>query len=284
MNYLLLLASVAAASLNSVLLHKLDEDRDAFEFNMYTSFIWMIILFACNGFKITFTKQAVLFALLYGTIQVMFQVSKAKAMSAGPVSITTLIGNCSLLLSTAVGVIVWREKVTVFQVLGLIMLLAAVIYCSYSKQNTAHTAKWKFYCVVFFVFAASVGIVFKTFSKSGSNDCTGNMMFFAAVVMSLMLLCITLFNKRKSTAVKNKFDRKYLMLVLSCGILSCLYNRLNIYLTGQLPSIVFFPSFNGGVVLASFLMSKFILKEKLRIKQTIAILIGALAICIVGVM
>lgn len=54
--------------------------------------------------------------------------------------------------------------------------------------------------------------------------------------------------------------------------------------TGQLPSIVFFPSFNGGVVLASFLMSKFILKEKLRIKQTIAILIGALAICIVGVM
>ena len=244
----------------------------------------MIILFACNGFKITFTKQAVLFALLYGTIQVMFQVSKAKAMSAGPVSITTLIGNCSLLLSTAVGVIVWREKVTVFQVLGLIMLLAAVIYCSYSKQNTAHTAKWKFYCVVFFVFAASVGIVFKTFSKSGSNDCTGDMMFFAAVVMSLMLLCITLFNKRKSTAVKNKFDRKYLMLVLSCGILSCLYNRLNIYLTGQLPSIVFFPSFNGGVVLASFLMSKFILKEKLRIKQTIAILIGALAICIVGVM
>lgn len=284
MNYLLLLLSVAAASLNSVLLHKLDDNKDVFEFNMYTSFIWIIILFASNGFKITFSKQVVMFAFLYGIIQVMFQVSKAKAMATGPVSITTLIGNCSLLLSTAVGIIIWHEKITVFQVLGLIMLLSAVIYCSYSKQNAAYTYKWKFYCVVFFVFAASVGIVFKVFSKSGNNNCTGDMMFLAAVVMSVMLFIITMFNKKKRTAPKNVIDKKYVVLVLSCGALSCFYNRLNIFLTGQLPSIVFFPSFNGGVVLASFLMGKYILKEKLKMKQTIAILIGALAICIVGIM
>lgn len=284
MDYLLLLLSVVAASLNSVLLHKLDDKKDVFEFNMYTSFIWIIILFVSNGFKIKFSKQAVLFAFLYGIIQVMFQVSKAKAMATGSVSVTTLIGNCSLLLSTAVGVIVWHEKITVFQFFGLIMLLLAVVYCSYSKQNVTYTPKWKFYCVVFFVFAASVGIVFKVFSKSVNSDCTGDMMFFAAVVMSVMLFIITVFNKRKPTASKSKIDKKYLFLILGCGVLSCFYNRLNIFLTGLFPSIVFFPSFNGGVVLASFLMSKFILKEKLRIKQTIAILIGALSICIVGTM
>ena len=58
------------------------------------------------------------------------------------------------------------------------------------------------------------------------------------------------------------------------GCLSCLYNRLNIYLSGALDAVIFFPAFNGGVIIASTLLGVICLKEKLSRWQTAGIFLG----------
>ena len=55
-------------------------------------------------------------------------------------------------------------------------------------------------------------------------------------------------------------------------------------LFGALDGVIFFPSFNGGVVVLSTGVSMIIFKEKLSAKQLIGLLLGISGICIIGIL
>ena len=284
-----LLITIFAASLNSVLLHKLPKENDVFTFNFICSVIWFIVLFAINGFSITFSKEIVFWGILYGIVQMFFLIFKTKAMGAGPVSITTLIGNCSLLLSTVVGIIVWKESISRMQILGIAMLIVAFFLCTYSKSQDSKSKIWVFYCVFFFACAAGVGITFKGYSKSlvDSEERANDMMIIASIAMMVLLavkkgLDMFLAQKKNEKIEKISYDKTHLWIALSSGVLSCVYNRLNIVLAGKLPAAVFYPCFNGGVILLSLILSIILLKERLTLRQTIGLMIGTTAVLVIG--
>ena len=55
-------------------------------------------------------------------------------------------------------------------------------------------------------------------------------------------------------------------------------NKTNTYLSGVLPSVLVFPITNGGVILATTLLSVLFFKEKLSLLQKIGLVIGILGI------
>ncbi len=279
---LLLLLSIVAASVNSVLLHKASGKLNTVSFNMIGTVVWILILAGMNRFSLSITPPILIWGVLYGIVQMLFMLFKAKAMGTGPVSTTTLIGNCSLLLSTTVGVLVWHEGLSVFQVIGIALLIAAFFCCTYSKGEKEYSRMWLIYCCCFFVSSAGVGIIFKAFSKSvdsGVND----MMLVAAVTMLTLSGLVRLFGAVTRKNAKEQIEwKKILPIAIFCGLLSCAYNRLNVFLTGELPSAVFFPIFNGGVILLAMVLGTCVLKERLTKRQTIGILMGTAAVAVVG--
>lgn len=100
MNYLLAV-SVLAASFNSILLSKSGANKrdTVFGFNFLCALIWCVVLFVGNNCRLHINAQIVFWGIMYGTAQTFFLLFKTAAMSAGSVSITTLIGNSSLLVS-----------------------------------------------------------------------------------------------------------------------------------------------------------------------------------------
>ncbi len=279
---ILLIISIAAASINSTLLHKAAGKMDTVSFNMVGSVVWIVVLTILNGFSITVTAQTVLWGVLYGIIQILFMLFKAKAMGSGPVSATTLIGNCSLLLSTAVGVIVWQEKVSVPQIIGIALLIAALFCCTYTREQEKRSRIWRAYCCGFFVFSAGVGIVFKAFSMTGSGS-VNDMMLVAAVTMVILSGLVRLCRAAPGKSEKRN-SKGVLLLAFISGLLSCMYSRLNIFLTGALPSAVFFPGYNGGVILLATALGTYVLKERLSRWQIMGILLGTIAIVIIGLL
>lgn len=111
MNYLLLFSSVSFAVFNSILLHKRSDKVNSFFFNGICSAVWIVLLLTANKGTLHIDRNVVTYGIMYGIVQLMFLFFKLKAMSKGPVSVTTLIGNCSMILSAAVGVIMWHESV-----------------------------------------------------------------------------------------------------------------------------------------------------------------------------
>ncbi len=285
--YFMLAASILAASFNSVLLHKakIEGKGSVYTFNLFSSLLWCVLLFAVNLGKITINLQILFWAVLYGIVQALFIFFKTNAMNSGPVAITTLIGNSSLLISVIFSFLMWGEPIGAVKFLGIVLLLFALFLCTYKKSGENNfSKKWIVYTVFFLVFCASVGLVFKAFSKTPVKAMADDMMFISAIVMSVSFFVLSLLSGGFKTMKQNGFKIKsFLAFAIFSGILSCLYNRLNIYLSGELDAVIFFPFFNGGVILLSTILSVITCKEKLSTRQIIGIIIGIAAISIISI-
>ena len=287
--YYMLLFSVIAASFNSVVLNKarVGKKEDVFPFNLVVSLMWCIIFFIANKGHISVSTKILLWGIVYGLTQTCFILFKTAAMSTGSVTVTTLIGNSSLLISILVSLIVWKEKITAADIIGLVLLVIAIFLCTYTKdasKSINHTSLWKYYVLLFLLSSAGVGIVFKAFGKSGNLEHCGDMMFVSSIVMIISNLVICFFTggfKLQNIALRSK---GFVAFAVLSGILSCLYNRLNVFLAGNMDALIFFPAFNGGVLFLSAALSAFICRERLKITQLIGLTAGISAICLMGIL
>ena len=277
MPYLLLLLSILFAVLNNIFYHKLSEmgKYDNFFFTAASSLVWLVVLAPMADYG-NILKVEIIFGVIYGIVQALFLFFKMKALSSGPVSVTSVVANCSMILTTVLGIIIFSEKVSIIQIFGSALILLSVFFCIDPKSDMKMTTKWKIYCIFFFIFAAGVGLIFKLFSSYKASG--ANMMSIAAMTMVVSLLILSFITEKKP-----KLSKKHSLFAIICGILSCLYNRLNVFLTGALPSVVFFPIFNGSIVLFSSISGAVIFKERLSKKQLVGIIIGIAAIIILAV-
>lgn len=149
-----------------------------FVFTAVSSLVWLIAALP-NKTIVHINSVEVFFGVLYGFVQAMFLFFKMKAMSSGPVSITSVVSNCSMLLTTLLGIIIFNESCSLMQIIGVLLILLSVFLCIDPKSGMEMTLKWKIYCAIFFVFAASVGIIFKFFANSSGN--ANNMMSISAI-------------------------------------------------------------------------------------------------------
>ena len=287
--YFMLLLSVIAASFNSVVLNKAKASKleNVFFLNLIVSLIWCVILFVTNKGHISANPQVLFWGILYGLTQTCFILFKTAAMNTGSVTVTTLIGNSSLLISILVSLIIWNEQVTVADIIGLGLLVIAIFLCTYTKDAAKaanHTPSWKYYVLFFLLSAAGVGIVFKAFGKSGNLEYCGDMMFISSIVMIISNLVICFFTGGLKPQNIAAHSRSFVVFAVLSGILSCLYNRLNVFLTGNMDALIFFPSFNGGVVFLSAVLSALICGERLKITQLIGLAVGISAICLIGIL
>lgn len=286
--FFVLLISVLAASLNSTVLHKarLSGDRSIYLYNLIGAAVWCISLFAVNGCRLHLDASILLWGCIYGMTQALLILFKTAAMNQGPVSVTTLIGNCSLLLSVVGCLILWHEPISLADIGGLALLLLGIFLTTAKTTGGRFTKKWLICALLFLVCGAGLGITFKAFSKSGVGY-TGDMMLAASCVMLATYSFLYMITKERASApgiFSKKEKRAFMFTALISGLCSCLYNRLNIYLSGVMDGVIFFPTFNGGVIVLSTVFSVILLKEKLSAKQLAGIIIGIMGIFIIGVL
>jgi drug/metabolite transporter (DMT)-like permease len=106
------------------------------------------------------------------------------------------------------------------------------------------------------------------------------MLLVSAAVMMFFYLCVLLTTRDRTMPFAKK---KFFVYVLAAGILSCLYNRFNITLSSVMDAVIFFPAFNGGVVIVSGVLSSLIYKEKFSKRQLVGFGLALFAIFIIGV-
>ena len=68
------------------------------------------------------------------------------------------------------------------------------------------------------------------------------------------------------------------MIFVLIGVSTAANHKLNLYLSGVLPSAVFFPAVNGGPLVLASLTAFIFFKERLSKKQWIGLLIGTAAV------
>lgn len=325
MQYFFLALSVLAAAANNTMLHlpllkrsKVNE----FVFNIGVAAVWIVLLFAVNGGVHGFSSRTALFGLLYGIVLAGFLFCKMQAFANGPVHLTSLVGSSSFILTTVFNAVYWKEKVSGWQIAGILMMLAAVFAITWrphraeSDKKQKLTGKWAVYAGAFFFFSALTGIIFR-FHQAADAVHTDEMMIFASAVVIAFLGILSagsfLFKRRRRMNAEdcrggdaNAHDggdanardgaganardglpvrRRTLALcalTAACGVAGCVYNRLNIYLSGAMANAVFFPLFNGGNIILSSLAGRIFFREKLSGLQIVGIVCGMFAVILVS--
>ena len=71
-------------------------------------------------------------------------------------------------------------------------------------------------------------------------------------------------------------------LAVASGAVAAALNRVNLSLAGAVPSMIFYPVFNGTVTLATGVAAFLISKEKLNLRQWLSLLLGIAAIALIA--
>lgn len=285
-NYILLLTSVLVEVGKAVTYNVFSKDRerssgDFHLMNFATMLVAALGLLLFAGFDAMPSIFTVLLGILFGILTMSGALFNMKAMSLGPVSYTQLICCSSMIIPAFSGAIFWNEDLSFGHIIAVFLLLACFFFSSETKgENRAATLKWLLFVILTFVCVGSIGITQKVQQTSSYKAESSWFLIIALITASVISLVLWLYETRgeKSSERKEILNPKLIGMFLFIGFVIAFTNKVNLYLSGAMPSIIFYPLVNGGALILTMLAGFVIFKERLSKKQTLGMIFGFAAV------
>lgn len=245
------------------------------------SLLFLIIqgkgLFGISAFSL-------ILSVFFGFSVAVTQVMQARAMGNGPASIVTLIYSCGFLIPIFYGLAFWQEDVSVFQWIGVALLVVSISLIVSKGNSGGALVSWLPFAIVAMLGSGINAIFQKTHQYSSYADelplflvCS---LFFSALFTGLASFLI----RGEKTNKTHKKSLKSIAVPICLGVCVGLLNFLNLSLSGKIPSIIQFPIYNVGNMLLTSGISAAIYKDKITRRQGIGLAVGIAAILVVGLL
>ena len=225
---------------------------------------------------------------LYGTATVLSQILFLLALSRGPLSLTTMLTTSSMPITTLVCALFWKEAVSLSQWIGMSVMAFALVLCVGRQQKTGGKSAnilWLLLCAGVVLLGVLVGVLQKNHQLSPyKGELDAFLVTGFLVGASLMGLSFAVVKPVQREAVFQTTAHRIVLPAAAViyGLCSGTIHKINMYLVGVLPSVLFFPVNNGGSLLLSMVVSVTVFREKLTEKQVVAIALGIAAILLLG--
>ena len=265
--------------------------------NIFVSVISALVPAVLGGFSFEVSLFTAVLAIIFGFVSSIQCILYMKALSIGPVSLTTLLVSMSTVITSLSGIF-FGEQPTAFQYVGIALMVACfVLTVKADKSHRKATFGWLMLSIVSFALSGAIGVIQKIHQTSTHADelyAFLTVAFSVSVLYSLVSLPFTVKKDGDgaflTTGEQNAVldgARKYSALsysfmlggmIAAIGVCIAFNNVINLFLVGVMPSAVFFPVVNVGGLLLSILASLALFREKLSKKQWLGLAAGVLAI------
>lgn len=234
--------------------------------------------------QIRISTFSMLLAVVFAAITAAANYCSLMAVATGPMSASTLFVYMGMVIPTAFGILYYRQPVSFFQVVGCVLMIASLFLCIQLKRDSSMTVKWLIYAMGSFVMWGAVGICQQLHQESAYAHELNGFLFWSFAILTIFMFIIYIAIKKKITVPCGyRLKSKATVYVLITGIFIGIVYKINLFLTGALPSIIFFPVVNGGVMLLSEISAITAFKEKATVRQLVGILVGILSVCMLGI-
>ena len=254
------------------------------DINFYNAFMYAVCVIVFGILAIISMKislYTVLMALAFGAITAIQQYYKVVALGNGPMHVSSLIITASMLIPTLSGPILFPETES-FEPLKLIFaaILVVFLYLSAAPSGKGDKKKiawcWIIALIVTFVFQGLVGVMQKIHQSSLHKD-----ELFAFLAISFTFSFILSLIRSRGTQAPSYFKKSTYALAVLSGVCTFAMNYINLWLSGIIPTQIFFPAINGSSIILTAIVSVFLFKEKMSVKQLIGIIGGML--CLIAI-
>ncbi len=246
--------------------------------------IGIILLCIISGISFRVSVFSVVLGFLLGICNVLSTAYNLKAYSNGPFTYTTIIISFSSIIPTLSGLF-FGEKISKIQYIGvLLMLICLCLSPEKSKENQEFNFKWLVCCGIAFVFSGGIGVIQKFHQNSQAHKNEMAALLIIAFVFSVIFSAFKCFSTKRNnlTDVKNNDSKKIIKIAAICGFSFAFPHTINLFLSGKLPSIIFFPAVNLCPMILGMLFALTFLKEKLIKKRWFGVAIGIVAIILLS--
>ena len=277
MNTVLLIITIVCLTMQTVF-KKIYNNRSVADCKYFFSMLLSLgatafFVFTSRGlrFSVEVLPYSLMFAVFYG----LASVGSFLSIANGPLSITALIISYSLMVPTLYGIIFLNEVPGIGLCVGIVLLILSLFLISKKSRNAPMTLKWVIYVALAFIGNGMCSVVQKMQQNAFDGKFKNEFMIIALVVISLFMGILTLAKERDKLTGNVKYG---LICGLSCGFMNGIVNMLVMVLSGSMAISIMFPLISSGDVVLTYLISTFVYKEKLTIKQFVGFLFGVASV------
>ena len=236
----------------------------------------------------TFDIGVVPYSVGFGLSYAICQFGNINALRTGPVALTTLMLNLSLIATVIWGFIFWGAEFSLLAVIGLILVAVSFCLCLSTKKGSDNgeekkvNLKWFIYAAMAFAGNAGCSIIQKTQQMHFGGQHGKIMMVFAILFSVVFTLIVYLkSDKRDSKAI---LKSSAVALPIGTGAFNVFLNLFVIILaTSPISPSVIYPVIAVGALSVSSIFTFAVFKEKLHWWQWLGIAVGAAAVALLSI-
>ena len=229
-----------------------------------------IVTFLLNGLHYTPSQLTLLLGLANGVILFLYNLGMIQAARRGPYaiqSIVMLFG--SIVVCIIFSAIYWGDRMTVLQIVGILIMLAAFIVLNSGGLILRDIKKGYFFWVISLFFTNGIyGVLMDAAQRIHPGERNDMIIttFLSSAIVSLIYLLLT---QRKKAIEALAMGKK----AACCALISSISAAFAVYLImiiiGYIPSYIMYTIGNGSLLGVSAILSWAILKEPIS-KNTLA--------------
>ena len=288
---LLIILSVITSALISILRGVYSKSHPMsgvylWRFNFYQNifcFSAILLIYLFSSAKFNFSAFSVLLGALLAVANILSLEGILKAQACGSFAYTTVIVALSAIIPSMSGPVLFGERVTFSQLVGIALMVICILLSPAKDEGEkrSFSLKWLLFCAVAFVFSGAVGVVQKIHQNNAAHKAEMPALlltcFFVSFVLSGINLIIERGRTKKSGERLNKLTPAVVLFPAAAGLCFAFPHTINLFLSGRLASVVFFPTINLCPMMLTMLYAVFGFKEKLTAKQWAGIAVGVLS-------
>ncbi len=239
--------------------------------------ITAIYIFSGGDFHVS--GFSLLMGVLLAAANILSLNTTMKAQSCGPFAYTTVITALSAIIPTVAGLFL-GETIKGAQFIGIGLMAVCIILSpeGKGKEENKTNLKWLLFCAAAFVTSGSVGVVQKLHQHSELHRSEMATVLITCFLLSTLVAAVNYFYERNDEYAETaKHTRSSVIFPIATGICFAYPHTINLFLSGKLPSVVFFPTVNLSPMILTMVASVVLFKERLSLKRWIGIVIGILS-------
>ena len=278
----------------------------AFTFSAASCLFSLLVFVISSGGEFDFSIEVLPYSVLFAAAYVTATACVYFSISFGSLALTSLIVQYSLIIPTVFGFVLWGEKISLLVIVGIILLCIslALINCNgKSKKNdeadgdaepafedgfhrkrneTAPggaqkniTPKWIIYVFLAFVGNGLCSTVQKAHQMKFDGKYESEMMICALLLSFISLFALALIKERSD--IKGALKTGCIQCTV-CGFANGAVNLLVLTLSLKMAASLMFPIISAGGIVATYLVSLFIYRERMTRSETAGMIIGIASI------
>ena len=288
---LILLSQITAMTIPSALQKKFKKNTPFYyaTISLVFSLLFFVVVFLIkngldfSGFEVNLLKYALPFGACFSASSIFTKL----ALDEGDLSLTSLFLSFSLLIPTMYGVIFLGDPIDFIFWIALVLFLISLVVVNVDFSKTAKrkpvTLKWVIFLVCGSITNGLCSTI-QTAQQNAYNGLKGDESMIISLTLAIVIATIVIFVAKEKPFIKDA-TKSALALGAPSGTLIGLNNLLVMVLVGQklLPVSILFPLISGGGLILSFLLGRFIFKEKYKLQQYFGILCGFASIILFNI-